>query len=181
MRHSRPCIWTSSPIPILDSCGHPSFYRHTPLSKQNSPSRLHIICEKENLPNQLKFLFRRTLQISIREKMNLFLFQLLPLVSFLAHVARCSALPAQRLGPQNPSRRICHTKFGDPALRATGTCQEPNDSYQCEDRMTANTKDCGKGRDGRWIHCCILLACNSRWSGTCRNNFKNCNGEWTVS
>lgn len=108
-------------------------------------------------------------------------YQLLPLVAFLAHTARSSALPKQRLGLSNPEKRICYSKFSGMTTWSLGSCQEPNDSYQCGDGITWSTGDCGRGENGRPIYCCIHLSCNSRLSGTCQNNFKNCNGEWTVS
>lgn len=113
--------------------------------------------------------------------MNLFFYRLLSLVAIVAHTARSSALPKQRLGPSNPEKRPCYSRFRGMTTWSLGTCQEPNDSYQCEDGITASTGDCGTGENGRSVNCCIHLSCNSRLSGTCQNNFKNCNGEWTVS
>lgn len=114
--------------------------------------------------------------------MNLFFFQRLYLVAFLARTARSFALPAQRVGPPSPEKRPCYSRFRDMTTWSLGTCQEPNDSYQCEDGITTNTRDCGSREDGRQINCCIHLPCNSRLSGTCQNSqFKTCNGEWTVS
>lgn len=121
------------------------------------------------------------LPFSPQQKMNLFLFQLLPLVAFLAHTARSSALPGHRVGPPNPEGRPCYSKFRGTATWTQGTCIEPNDSYQCDDGITANTEDCGLWGNDRRISCCLHQSCNSRSSGTCQNNFKNCDGEWTVS
>lgn len=113
--------------------------------------------------------------------MNHFLYQLLSLVAFLAHTARSSAPPVQRFQPSNSEKRPCYSRFRGMTTWSLGTCQEPNDSYQCEDGITAYTGDCGRREGGSQIKCCIHLSCNSRYSGTCQNNFKNCNGEWTVS
>lgn len=195
-------LGTNTPIPVCIICGSLICFTITNLSRRTS---LHTIITywvifqiKPRVPfayvaNLLPLFSTQTKKK--KKKMNLFFYQLLSLVVvvlFLApHTAHSSpALPNnQRLGglllsrsSSETEKRPCYSRFRDQKQWSLGTCQEPNDPYQCEDGITANTGDCGRRADnGRPITCCIHLACNSRLSGTCQNNFKNCNGEWTVS